>query len=63
MNAKVYLRSKTPIATELIRVAAEECADLIVAGGYGRSRLGEWMFGGVTSGLLAESQICCLFSH
>jgi hypothetical protein len=25
--------------------------------------LGEWMFGGVTRDLLAESRICCLFSH
>ena len=38
-------------------------ADLIVAGAYGRSRLGEWMFGGVTHELLAKSQLCCLFSH
>ena len=38
-------------------------ADLIVAGAYGHSRLGEWMFGGVTQELLAKSQLCCLFSH
>jgi nucleotide-binding universal stress UspA family protein len=31
---------------ELLRVAQDEKADLIVAGSYGRSRLGEWIFGG-----------------
>jgi nucleotide-binding universal stress UspA family protein len=48
---------------ELIRVAQEMNADLIVAGGYGHSRLGEWIFGGVTQGLLASSPVCCLLSH
>jgi nucleotide-binding universal stress UspA family protein len=47
----------------LVRFAQEAQADLIVAGAYGHSRLGEWMFGGVTRDLLTKSQICCLFSH
>jgi nucleotide-binding universal stress UspA family protein len=47
----------------LIRVAAEEGADLLVTGAYGHTRLGEWMFGGVTRDLLATSPICCLMSH
>jgi nucleotide-binding universal stress UspA family protein len=38
-------------------------ADLIVAGGYGHSRLGEWVIGGVTSDLLADPQRFVLFSH
>jgi len=42
---------------------ANENISLIVAGGYGRSRLGEWAYGEVTRDLLAESPICCLFSH
>ena len=41
----------------------DEKADLIVAGGYGHRRLGEWIFGGVTHDLLADSPVCCLFSH
>jgi nucleotide-binding universal stress UspA family protein len=48
---------------QLIELALQERADLIVAGAYGHSRLGEWIFGGMTRGLLAESPICCLFSH
>ncbi|HMM90348.1 universal stress protein [Bradyrhizobium sp.] len=47
----------------LIRLAREEGADLIVAGGYGHSRLGEWMFGGMTRGLLQEAPICLMMSH
>jgi nucleotide-binding universal stress UspA family protein len=51
------------VAYELIRVAEKIDADLIVAGGYGHSRLGELIFGGVTQGLLAASPVCCLLSH
>jgi len=46
----------------LLRVAEEQKADLIVAGAYGRSRLSEWIFGGVTRILLRTSKVPCLFS-
>jgi nucleotide-binding universal stress UspA family protein len=61
--AEVWRRPRRPIATELMHVVEEEKADLIVAGGYGHSRLGEWIFGGVTRGLLTASPVCCLLSH
>ncbi len=48
---------------QLLRLAAEEGADLIVTGGYGHSRLGEWMFGGMTRGLLDQAPVCLLMSH
>jgi nucleotide-binding universal stress UspA family protein len=54
---------KGGVADELIRLAKAEGADLIVAGAYGHSRLGEWAFGGVTRDLLASSPMCCLLSH
>jgi nucleotide-binding universal stress UspA family protein len=38
-------------------------ADLLVAGGYGRTRLGEWAFGGVTKGLLDQTKHFVLLSH
>lgn len=38
-------------------------ADLIVSGGYGHTRLGEWVMGGVTADLLADPQRFVLFSH
>jgi nucleotide-binding universal stress UspA family protein len=50
-------------AAQLIEIAREENADLVVTGAYGHSRLGEWMFGGMTRELLARSPICWLTSH
>jgi nucleotide-binding universal stress UspA family protein len=50
-------------AAQLIEIANEEQADLLVAGAYGHSRLGEGVFGGVTRELLSDSPICCLMSH
>jgi nucleotide-binding universal stress UspA family protein len=60
---RVILHQNGSGAAALIRVAAEEGADLLVTGAYGHTRLGEWMFGGVTRDLLATSPICCLMSH
>jgi nucleotide-binding universal stress UspA family protein len=38
-------------------------ADLVVMGGYGHSRLSEWIMGGVTRDVLADLQLPVLFSH
>lgn len=51
------------IDEELMQCASAFGADLIVAGAYGRSRLREWIFGGVTRGLLVQRAIACQFSH
>jgi len=48
---------------QLIQLSLNEGADLLVTGAYGHSRLGEWVFGGVTRELLTSSPICCLMSH
>ena len=50
-------------AGHLLRLAKEAGADLIVTGAYGHSRLGEWMFGGMTRGLLKDARCCLLMSH
>lgn len=47
----------------LLRFAKEQNAELIVAGAYGRARLSEWVFGGVTRDLLMTSKIPCFFSN
>jgi nucleotide-binding universal stress UspA family protein len=60
---EIWRRARGPAATELLELVRAENADLIVAGGYGHSRLGEWIFGGVTHRLLASSPVCCLLSH
>ena len=50
-------------AAQLLQIAKDERADLLVTGAYGHTRLGEWIFGGMTRELLATSPICCLMSH
>jgi nucleotide-binding universal stress UspA family protein len=62
-QTQVAAQSKSSIGSELVRAAGEHGADLIVAGAYGHSRLGEWIFGGVTRDLISASPICCLLSH
>ena len=46
----------------LLQLAKEHAADMIVAGGYGHTRVHEWIFGGVTRHLLMTSPVPCLFS-
>ena len=43
--------------------ASQLGAEIIVAGGYGHTRLGEWAFGGVTRSLLAQDRCFVLLSH
>jgi nucleotide-binding universal stress UspA family protein len=50
-------------AHQLIRMAKDHRADLIVSGAYGHSRLGEWVFGGMTRGLMDEAPFCLMMSH
>jgi nucleotide-binding universal stress UspA family protein len=38
-------------------------ADLLVMGGYGHSRLAEWILGGVTRDMLADLKLPVLFAH
>ncbi len=47
----------------LLQFARSQEIDFLIAGGYGHSRLGEWIFGGVTRALLRDSPICCLLTH
>ncbi|MCI3130890.1 universal stress protein [Phenylobacterium aquaticum] len=50
-------------AQQLFELADQHAADLIVAGAYGHSRLGEWVFGGFTRALLAQTKRAVLLSH
>jgi nucleotide-binding universal stress UspA family protein len=47
----------------LLQIAVEIGADLTVSGGYGHSRLREWVFGGVTRTLLRDSSMNRLISN
>jgi nucleotide-binding universal stress UspA family protein len=63
VDTKSVLRLHGAIANQLLDEAKKQAADLIVAGAYGHTRLGEWVFGGVTRGLLRNSDICCLLCN
>jgi nucleotide-binding universal stress UspA family protein len=61
--ADVRQLREASVSTELLLMAERHGADLIVAGGYGHSRMEEWAFGGVTRTLLRHSPKCSLLSH
>ena len=63
VNAKTVLHPHGSISDQLRNEARKEGVDLIVAGAYGHTRLGEWVFGGITRSLLQKSEVCCLFSN
>ena len=62
-RAEVRTQREASPADELILVAEQRGADLIVAGAYGHARVREWVLGGVTRDLLTHCPKCCLLSH
>jgi nucleotide-binding universal stress UspA family protein len=51
------------VGDQLLSRASDLGADLIVCGGYGHSRLREWVLGGVTRHLLAHMTVPTMLSH
>jgi nucleotide-binding universal stress UspA family protein len=51
------------VASVLIDEAGERKADLLVMGGYGHSRLREWLLGGVTHRLLRQTPTSLVIAH
>ncbi len=62
-RSKIVVGHATVAADTLHNEARAIGADLIVTGGYGHTRLGEWVMGGVTADLLANPARFVLFSH
>ena len=66
-DVKVEVRSiaaaESDAASILLSHASEISADLMVMGGYGHSRLREFVLGGVTRSILAKMTIPTLMSH
>jgi nucleotide-binding universal stress UspA family protein len=56
-RSEVLDADKMDAAEALLTTATETDAELVVAGGYGHSRLREWAFGGVTRSLLDDSSM------
>jgi len=52
-----------PVADALLRAAREAGADLLVMGGYGRTRLSELVLGGVTRRMLSHADLPELMAH
>jgi len=63
VNVVSLPRSGQTVATALLRHAAESDAQLLIAGGYGHSRLREWVLGGTTRELLQALHLPIFFSH
>ena len=51
------------VANVILSDAADRDADLIVMGGYGHSRLREFVLGGATRGILSSMTVPALMSH
>jgi nucleotide-binding universal stress UspA family protein len=62
-NARAIHHRDRSDVDSLVHFVLNENADLLVAGAYGDSRFGEWVFGGMTRSLLATCPVCCLMSH
>ena len=63
VNVKRITSPEIDIASTLLSYAADCNADLIVMGGYGHSRLREFVLGGVTRALLQSMTVPVLMSH
>jgi nucleotide-binding universal stress UspA family protein len=61
--AQLLTATTRDVADEIVQFTSRMDADLVIMGGYGRSRLREWLFGGVTRDFLNNSPVCCLISH
>ena len=63
VEVKRIVTTETDVANTLLSHAADTAADFIVMGGYGHSRLREFILGGVTRGILASMTVPALMSH
>ena len=54
---------ETDVASTILSHAADISADFLVMGGYGHSRLREFVLGGVTRGILSSMTLPTLMSH
>jgi nucleotide-binding universal stress UspA family protein len=62
-DAKVATRASGRVSAQILRIAADIDAELVVIGAYAHPRLREWVFGGVTQDLLEGASVPCLMSH
>jgi len=53
----------TDVSTTILNFAADSATDLVVMGGYGHSRLREFVLGGATRGIMQAMTVPTLMSH
>jgi nucleotide-binding universal stress UspA family protein len=63
VDVKLLASPDVDIADTILSYAADSSADLIIMGGYGHSRLREFVLGGTTRGILASMTVPTLMSH
>jgi nucleotide-binding universal stress UspA family protein len=63
VNVKRITSPDIDVTSTILSYAADSSADLIVMGGYGHSRLREFILGGVTRGILQTMTVPALMSH
>jgi len=63
VNLKRITSPEIDIASTILSYAADSGADMIVMGGYGHSRLREFVLGGVTRSILETMTVPVLMSH
>jgi nucleotide-binding universal stress UspA family protein len=63
LDVELTARNDTDHADTIAREAKSASASLLVMGGYGRSRLREFIFGGVTRHMLRNAKLPVLMAH
>ena len=63
VEVKRIVATETDVADTLLSHVADTAADFMVMGGYGHSRLREFVLGGATRGILSSMTIPVLMSH
>lgn len=63
VDVKRIVSTDTDVANTILSHAADSSADFIVMGGYGHSRLREFILGGATRGILSSMTVPVLLSH
>ena len=63
VDVKRIVTGGTDVPSTILSHAADSSADFILMGGYGHSRLREFVLGGATRGILASMTVPVLMSH
>jgi nucleotide-binding universal stress UspA family protein len=63
IEVKRIVAADTDVPNTILSYAADSSADFLVMGGYGHSRLREFVLGGATRGILASMTVPALMAH